>query len=109
MKSSDDHFDWDKWVLTRWSRQTKIMPVDFINGYSAEIPIRPSTVRTAAPQAPVAPQDSFDSTAALKSAQNQTPASRPEKIARANALLADPSYPSDQVLDKLAGFLAAKL
>ena len=109
MKSSDDQFDWDKWVLTRWSRQTKNMPVDFINGYGSEIPIRPASVRPAAPQAPATTPDSLDTTAAFKSAQNQTPTARPEKIARASELLADGGYPSDKVLNQLAGFLAGKL
>ncbi|HEV2693989.1 MAG TPA: hypothetical protein VG347_13930 [Verrucomicrobiae bacterium] len=85
------------------------MPVDFINGYSSEIPIRPATTRPAAPTTPAATPDSLDTTAAFKSAQNQTPSSRPEKIARASALVADGSYPSDQDLNKLAGFLADKL
>jgi len=109
MKSSDDQFDWDKWVLTRWSRQTKNMPVDFINGYGSEIPIRPAPVRTSAPKASAAAPDSLDTTAAFKSAQNQAPTVRPEKIARASELLADSSYPSDKVLNQLAGFLAGKL
>ena len=109
MKSSDDHFDWDTWVLTRWSRQTKYMPVDSINGYSPELPIRPATVRPATPQAPATAPDTLDTTDAFKSAQNPSPSSRPDKIARASALLADGNYPSEQVLNKLAGFLAGKL
>ena len=110
MKSSDDHFDWDAWALARWSRQTKNMPVDFINGYGSEIPIRSASTRPAAPKAAAAaPQDSFDTTAALKSAQNQTTDVRADKVARASALLADGNYPSDQDLGRLAGFLADKL
>ena len=109
MKSSDDHFDWDAWALARWSRQIKIMPVDFINGYGSEIPIRSASTRPAAPKAAAAPQDSFDTTAALKSAQNQTTDVRADKVARASALLADGNYPSDQDLGRLAGFLADKL
>lgn len=109
MKSSDDQFDWDKWVLTRWSRQTKNMPVDSINGYGSEIPIRPASVRSAAPRSPVSTPDSLDTTAAFKSAQNQTASSRPEKIARASELLADGNYPSDKTLNQLAGFLAPRL
>jgi hypothetical protein len=109
MKSSDDQFDWDDWVLTRWSRQTKNMPVDLINGYGSDLPIRPASVRATAPKAPAATPDSLDTTAAYKSAQTQTPPARPEKIARASALVADPNYPSDQDLNRLAGFLASKL
>ena len=109
MKSSDDQFDWDKWVLTRWSRQTKNMPVDLINGYGSDLPIRPASVRVAAPQSPAAAPDSLDTTAAYKSAQAQTPSARPEKIARASELLADANYPSDQDLNRLAGFLSSRL
>jgi hypothetical protein len=108
MKSSDDHSDWDAWADARWSRQIKIMPVDIVNGYGSDLPIRPASVRSAAPK-PVTAMDSFDSTDALKTAQNQTSAARPEKVARANELLADPSYPSDKVLNQLAGFLAGRL
>jgi hypothetical protein len=109
MKSSDDQFDWDKWVLTRWPRQTKTMPVDSINGYGSEIPIRPASVRSAAPASPVITPDSPDTTTAFKPAQNQTASLRPDKIARASELLADANYPSDKVLNQLAGFLAGKL
>lgn len=109
MKSSDDQFDWDNWVLTRWSRQTKNMPVDLINGYGSDLPIRPASVRVAAPKTPAAAPDSLDTTAAFKAAQAQTPSARPEKIARASALLADGNYPSDQDLNRLAGFLSSRL
>ena len=110
MKSSDDHFDRNPWVSTRRTGQiTKIMPVDFISGYGSEIPIRPASTRPAAPSSPAAAPDSFDATAAFKSAQSQTPGVRPEKVARASELLADGNYPSDKVLNQLAGFLASRL
>ena len=110
MNSSDDHFDRDDWVVARWSHQIKIMPVDFINGDGSALPIRQASTRPAAPKtsAPAA-GDSFDSTATLKSAQNPAASVRPEKIARASALLADPSYPDNQTLNQLAGFLAGRL
>lgn len=110
MKSSDEHFDSDDWVYARWSRQNKIMPVDFINGYGAELPIRPATTRAAStPRFNAATPDSLDTTAAFQSAQKPAPQARPEKIARAAELLADPNYPSTKELDRLAGFLAGKL
>jgi hypothetical protein len=109
MKSSDDQFDWDEQVLKRWSRQNKIMPVDLINGYGSELPIRPAATRPAASASTTSAPDSFDTTAAFNAAQNQTQSSRPDKIARASALLADGNYPSDQDLNRLAGFLAGKL
>ncbi len=109
MNPSDDHFDNDDWVFARWSRQKNIMPVNFITGYGSEIPIRPATTRPAASATTSSATDSFDTTAAFQSAQNQTPAARPEKIARASELLADGNYPSAKVLNQLAGFLAGKL
>ena len=109
MNPADDHFDNDNWVFARWSRQNKIMPVNFINGYGSEIPIRPALTRTTAPATTASGTDSFNTTAAFQSAQNQTAASRPEKIARASELLADGNYPSAKVLNQLAGFLAGKL
>jgi hypothetical protein len=110
MKSTDDHFDWDEQVLNRWSRQNKTMPVDFINGYGSELPIRPASARPATSVgSAAAASDSFATTDAFNSAQNQAAASRPEKIARASELLADGDYPSDKVLNQLAGFLAGKL
>jgi hypothetical protein len=109
MKSSDDHLERDDWVLTRWSLQIKNMPVDSINGYSPELPVRQASTRPAAAPAASSASDSFDSTATLKSAQSQTATVRPDKVARASQLLADPSYPNDKVLNQLAGFLANRL
>ncbi|HEX7654262.1 MAG TPA: hypothetical protein VF607_12205, partial [Verrucomicrobiae bacterium] len=85
--------------------------VDLINGYGADLPIRPATARaTSAPKtSAAAPDDSFNATETLQSAQNQSAASRPDKIARAKELLADGNYPSDQDLNKLAGHLSSRL
>jgi hypothetical protein len=110
MKSSDDHFDWDQKVFHRWFRQTKIMPVDFINGYGSELPIRQTSARPAASSRPSAAEaDSLATTGAFNASQNQASTSRPEKLARASELLADENYPSEKVLNQLAGFLADKL
>ena len=110
MNPSDEHFEWDGRILNRWSRQYKIMPVDFIYGYGSEIPIRPASSRPAASASSSgSAPDSFNTTAILKAAQNQSSISRPEKLARAQELLSDGNYPSDKVLNQLAGFLAAKL
>jgi hypothetical protein len=108
MKSSDEHFDGEQWVLARWSLQLKNMPVNLINGYSPDLPLRPTSSRASA-SASSAPADSTDSTTFTSSAQNQPATSRPDKIARAQELLADGNYPSDKTLNQLAGFLAGKL
>jgi len=109
MNPSDGHFERVGRIQNRFSRKYKIMPVDFINGYGSEIPIRPSAPRPAASRAAEVTPDSFDTTEALKSSQNQPAATRPEKLARASELLADGNYPSDKVLNQLAAFLAARL
>jgi len=49
---------------------------------------------------------SFDQTTSLQQTLRDTSQVRPEKVAQASALVADPSYPSDDVLDRLAGLLA---
>ena len=68
--------------------------------------------RTAATQAnrsePASTQDEVALTHSekLRSALRQVPDMRPEAVARAKSLLADPSYPSDSALEKVAGVLA---
>jgi hypothetical protein len=34
---------------------------------------------------------------------------RPEKVAQASALVSDPTYPSDETLNRLAGLLAKNI
>jgi len=46
---------------------------------------------------------------ALQAALEQTPATRPEAVARARQLLADDSYPSHAVRDRTAEILARNL
>ena len=43
---------------------------------------------------------------ALDAALKATPAVRAEQVARAKALIRDPGYPSDQVVDQVANVLA---
>ena len=45
-------------------------------------------------------------TDALDAALKATPDVRPEQVARAKALIQDPSYPSTKVVDQVAGVLA---
>ena len=49
---------------------------------------------------------SFDKTTSLQQTLKDSSQVRPEKVAQASALVADPNYPSDDVLDRLAGLLA---
>jgi hypothetical protein len=46
---------------------------------------------------------------ALKEALQKLPASRPDKVARAKALAADPNYPSSRVINTLSRLLAKEL
>ncbi len=88
------------------------MEVNFVTGSASEIPLRQSSPRsTPAPAAAVTDSSaaSFEASNSIAASLNQSQTARPEKIARANELLSDPSYPSGQVLDQLAGFLAQRL
>lgn len=86
------------------------MEVNFVTGSASEIPLRQSSARTTpAPAAADNAATSFDTSHSIEASLNQGPTSRTEKIARANALLSDPNYPSAPVLNQLAGFLAKRL
>ena len=52
---------------------------------------------------------SLATSSALEQALQNTPASRPEMVARAQALLADPNYPSGETLTALSRLLAGGL
>lgn len=49
---------------------------------------------------------SFDQTKSLEQSLRDASQVRPEKVAQASALVADPGYPSDELLDRMAGLLA---
>ena len=73
---------------TNRSAPTEILPAPSSSG-----------ARTAAPRLD---QISTESAAFLRSELQRQPEVRPEAVARARALLADPNYPSPQVLRKVA-------
>jgi hypothetical protein len=52
---------------------------------------------------------SFVHTQALKKTLKEIPPARPEKVVLARALAADASYPADEVLRRLADFLAKRI
>ena len=54
-------------------------------------------------------QANLSNTAALQGALQKSPATRPDAVARAKELLADPSYPSAAVIDQTADLLAKNL
>ncbi|MGC9942472.1 MAG: hypothetical protein ABSE48_11600 [Verrucomicrobiota bacterium] len=52
---------------------------------------------------------SFERTQALQKTLQETPQVRPEAVTQASALISDENYPSDTLLNKMAGFLANKM
>jgi hypothetical protein len=70
----------------------------------------PSSAKRVASVIVPTPQDaSFASSTALESALKSLPDVRPEAVANAKALIADPSYPSAGTINRMAGFLAGQL
>jgi hypothetical protein len=51
----------------------------------------------------------FERTDALEKISKETPHVRPEMVARASALVADANYPSNELLNKVAGALAGNI
>jgi hypothetical protein len=69
----------------------------------------PQRSTTAASNPAGAAPDSFASSNALDSALKNLPASRPDAVARAKALAADPNYPSADTLRQVSSLLAQRL
>ena len=70
--------------------------------------ITPPKWSAPAAQRPVA-TDSFASSNAIDSALKNLPASRPDAVARARELVADPTYPSADTLRQVSSLLARQL
>jgi len=70
--------------------------------------ITPPNASAPAPKR-VATPDSFASSNALERAVRNLPASRPEALARARELAADPNYPSADALRQVSRLLAGHL
>jgi hypothetical protein len=71
---------------------------------AASLPAAPSTVRNA----PVQPDSlSTESASYLQSALDLQPEIRPDVVARASALAADPDYPSMAIMKNVAGQILA--
>ena len=90
----------------------KIMVVEFNTGGANFIPVRQTPARPAGAAAAANDGDneaSFETAQFARSLPQPAAESRPEKIARAAALVADQNYPSDAQLSKLAGLLVKHL
>ena len=93
-------------------KQFKIMVVEFNTGGANFIPVRQASARPAGAAAADnsgAADASFETQQLASSLPKPSAAVRPEKVARAAALVADPNYPSPAQLSKLAGLLAKHL
>lgn len=84
------------------------MEVEFNVGITANNAVSQPSVRREPAQS-AASTMSFEYTQALEQTLKETPTVRPEMVNRAVSLAADPSYPSDDVLNRVAGLLAQNL
>lgn len=86
------------------------MEVEFNAGLTGNTPVGQTPVRREPAQsAAAASAMSFDNTEALEQTLKQTPTVRPEAVSRAAALLSDPGYPSNEVLDRVATVLSQNI
>lgn len=75
----------------------------------------PTSVTQASPrptgQPPSLGQDklALNAANALNNALDQTPAVRPDKVAQAQSLISDKTYPPDEVIDGISKLLGAKI
>ena len=84
------------------------MEVDFNAGLTGNRPVGQSPVRREPAQS-AASAMSFNNTEVLEQTLKETPTVRPEAVNRAAALLSDPDYPSDEVMDRVATALAQNI
>jgi hypothetical protein len=82
------------------------MEVDFNPGRSPIIGVNQPVVRREPSATATDNTMSFDQTSSLQQSLKDSAQIRPEKVAQATALAADASYPSDDVLNRMAGLLA---
>ncbi len=82
------------------------MEVDFNPGYSPITGGNQAMIRREPSVTATDNTMSINQTTSLQQSLQDSSQVRPEKVAAASALVADPSYPSDDDLDRLAGLLA---
>jgi hypothetical protein len=83
--------------------EVKLNPGLSVNAGASQPVVRPTSTQ------PADTAMSFERTQALEKILQQTSPVRPEAVARASSLVADENYPSDGMLNQLAGLLANKL
>ena len=83
-----------------------------------EVELNPGRIMNSGMNQPVQRQEatqpventmSFERIQALETNLKETAQIRPEAVARASALVSDPNYPSDNLLNKVAGVLAKNI
>lgn len=84
------------------------MEVEFNVGLAANNTVSQSPIRRESPP-PAANAMSFENTQALEQTLKETPTVRPEAVDRAAALLSDPNYPTDEVLNRVATLLSQNI
>lgn len=110
MNPSDEQFERGGRSLNHPPEQNTMIRVDFIDGASSAVPVRRVFANPKLSVASSGPAPgSFDATAILQTAKKQSRLSNPVAVSLARELLKDENYPSDKVLNQLAGFLAGKL
>ena len=80
------------------------MEIEFNPGRVPKAEPREAVARPSAPAA--VDKTSFQVSAALQEKLKNLPATRPEKVAQAKALVSDSHYPPGEVLDRIAVLLA---
>jgi hypothetical protein len=109
MSRADDNFEMDEWLGSRSPNFYKIMIVEFNTGGANYIPVQQSSAKRAESASSNDDSTVAFSSPSLQETLKQSSQVRPEKVAQAAALAANPGYPSDQALSQLAGFLANRL
>ncbi|HEV2454234.1 MAG TPA: hypothetical protein VGY98_08235 [Verrucomicrobiae bacterium] len=84
------------------------MEVEFNAGLAGTVPASQSPVRREPAQSAESAM-SFNYTQALEQTLKESPTVRPEAVSRAATLLADPNYPSNEVMDRVANVLAQNI
>jgi hypothetical protein len=86
------------------------MEVEFNAGITGNTPVGQTPVRREPAQSAAAASPmSFNNTEALEQTLKETPTVRPEAVTRAAALMSDPNYPSNEVLDRVATVLSQNI
>jgi hypothetical protein len=85
------------------------MEVDFNTGATPVAGSGQPTSRTQSTSKTVTNEISFEQTTALDQALRKIPVVRPDQVAKATAMVANPNYPTDAELDRIANLFTLHL